>query len=68
MIKNERQYRITKAQASRFQQTLEKMRQRTVEPLGLNPRIAQAQEEAIRSQLTDLERERDARLRILEGG
>ncbi len=57
MIKNERQYRITKAQASRFRQTLENLRHRTDEPPDLNPRIAQAQEEAVKSQLTDLERE-----------
>jgi len=57
MIKNERQYRITKAQASRFRQSLENMRHRTDEPLDLSPRIARAQEEAVLSQLTDLERE-----------
>ena len=57
MIKNEREYRITNAQASRFRQTLENIRQRTDEPPELSPRIAQAQEEAVKSQLTDLERE-----------
>jgi len=57
MIKNERQYRLTKAQASRFRQTLERIRHRTDEPPELNPRIARAQEDAVRSQLTDLERE-----------
>lgn len=57
MIKNERQYRITKAQASRFRQTLENLRSRTADASELHPRIAQAQEDAIRSQLSDLEEE-----------
>ncbi len=55
MIKNERQYRITKAQASGFRQTLEDLRRRTADTSGLNPRIAEAQEDAVRSQLADLE-------------
>ena len=57
MIKNERQYRITKAQASRFRQTLENIRRRSADTPGLNPRIAQAQEEAVQSQVADLEQE-----------
>ncbi len=57
MIKNERQYRITKAQASRLRQTLENIRPRSADTPGLNPRIAQAQEEAVQSQLADLEQE-----------
>ena len=57
MIKNERQYRITKAQASRFRQTLENVRRRPADMPGLNPRMAQAQEDAARSQLADLEQE-----------
>ena len=57
MIKNERQYRITKAQAARFMQTLENLRQRSDSSTGVHPRIARAQEEAVKSQLEDLERE-----------
>ena len=57
MIKNERQYRITKAQASRFRQTLENIRRRSADTPDLNPRIAQAQEEAVQSQVADLEQE-----------
>ena len=55
MIKNERQYRITKAQADRFSQTLDSLRQRSIEIDGTHPLIAKAQEDALRSQLADLE-------------
>ena len=54
MIKNERQYRITKAQAARFARTLEGLRARANSPEGIHPRIAKAQEEAVESQLADL--------------
>ena len=57
MIKNERQYRITKAQAARFAQSLENIRQRSSEHAGTHPLIARAQEDAVRSQLADLEQE-----------
>ena len=57
MIKNERQYRITKAQADRFSQTLDSLRQRSGETEGVHPLIAKAQEDALRSQLADLEEE-----------
>ncbi|MCY3506734.1 MAG: helix-turn-helix transcriptional regulator [Chloroflexi bacterium] len=57
MIKNERQYRITKAQANRFAKTLESLRGRRRIPEGVHPRIARAQEEAVESQLADLEGE-----------
>ena len=52
MIKNERQYRITKAQAEGFARTLEHLKQN---PSMAHPLIAKAQEDAIRSQLSDLE-------------
>ena len=57
MIKNERQYRITKAQAARFAETLKRLGQASDGTGGVHPRIVQAQADAIRSQLTDLERE-----------
>ena len=57
MIKNERQYRITKAQAQKFSQTLDSLRQRDSESEGIQPLIAIAQEDALKSQLTDLEGE-----------
>ena len=56
MIKNERQYRITKAQAARFVKALETLRHGP-DPNGLHPLITQAQEDAIISQLADLESE-----------
>ncbi|MCY3957120.1 MAG: helix-turn-helix domain-containing protein [Chloroflexi bacterium] len=55
MIKNERQYRITKNQAERFSQTLASLRQRSGETEGVHPVIAKARENAVRSQLADLE-------------
>ena len=66
MIKNERQYRITKAQAARFVETLERLGQGSGGTAGVHPRIVQAQADAIRSQLEDLERE-IARVRDIEG-
>ena len=56
MIKNERQYRITKAQAARFSDALDSLRQRPGDQ-GVHPLIAKAQEEALSSQLADLENE-----------
>lgn len=57
MIKNERQYRITKSQANRFARTLASLRGRQEVPEGVHPRVARAQEEAVKSQLADLEAE-----------
>ena len=61
MIKNERQYRITKAQANRFSQTLRSLG----EVAGVHPLIVKAQREALSSQIADLEgelREYESRL------
>ena len=57
MIKNERQYRITRAQAHRFSQTLDSLKQRSSESEEIHPLVAKAQEDAVRSQLSDLENE-----------
>ena len=57
MIKNEREYRITKSQAAKFRQTLDGLQRRTGGPVGVHPRIAQAQIDAVSSQLADLESE-----------
>ncbi len=54
MIKNERQYRITKAQAERFSQALRDLRADEDEQHELHPRLRQIQEEALKSQLKDL--------------
>ena len=57
MIKNERQYRITKAQAQRFSESLRDIRLHQSSSDGLHPLILKAQEEALRSQLEELENE-----------
>ena len=57
MIKNERQYRITRTQAERFARTLEDLRSRPEGADGVHPMIAQAQVDAVSSQLADLEAE-----------
>ncbi len=56
MIKNERQYKVTRAQAAKFSDALNSLRQRTDEE-GIHPLIAKAQEDALSSQLSDLENE-----------
>ena len=55
MIKNERQYRITRTQAERFGRTLRGLRERSGGADGIHPIIAQAQVDAVSSQLADLE-------------
>jgi ribosome-binding protein aMBF1 (putative translation factor) len=55
MIKNERQYRITKAQASKFTQALREMQGETKRTS--HPVLHKAQVDALRSQLEDLARE-----------
>lgn len=57
MIKNERQYRITKAQAAKFRRTLAEMRGRPRRGAALDARLARAEEDALASQLDDLVRE-----------
>ena len=57
MIKNERQYRITKAQADRFSQTLHSLRKRPRETKEVHPLIDKAQEDALNSQIADLKGE-----------
>ena len=57
MIKNERQYRITKSQAARSAKALDALDQRTNADSGLYPLVAKAQEDGIKSQLEELETE-----------
>lgn len=57
MIKNERQYRITRALARRFSMALQTARDRNTVPAGIHPLIAKAQTDALASQLMDLEGE-----------
>lgn len=55
MIKNERQYKITRAQADRFSQALHQFEEGESNPEGLHPLLLKAREDALRSQLADLE-------------
>jgi transcriptional regulator with XRE-family HTH domain len=55
MIKNERQYRITKAEAERFQHTLSELDAKSAETNGVHPLLRKAERDALASQLEDLE-------------
>ena len=57
MIKNERQYKFTKAQVERFERTLAELRSRRPEDTGLHPLVAKAQEDAVSGQIVDLKEE-----------
>ena len=54
MIKNERQYRITKSQAEKFAHALEGMTDEYDEVSEIHPLIRKAQEDSLRFQLTEL--------------
>jgi ribosome-binding protein aMBF1 (putative translation factor) len=56
MIKNERQYRITKAQAQKFEQALAQLMQAEVAKQE-NPLLWQVQRDALSSQMNDLQEE-----------
>lgn len=55
MIKNERQYRITKAQADEFTRALRALDSTGNERREIHPLLLNAQRDALRSQLNDLE-------------
>ncbi len=57
MIKNERQYRITKAQATKLEQALEHLTTGVVGGTQVHPLLHKAQEDALRSQIADLHSE-----------
>lgn len=54
MIKNERQYRITKAQAEKFEQALAQSKEATPATPQVHPLLKKAQQDAIESQLDEL--------------
>jgi ribosome-binding protein aMBF1 (putative translation factor) len=56
MIKNERQYRITRAQAAKFESALKALAKRDKDRTT-HPRLIKAQADAMRSQLESLDRE-----------
>jgi ribosome-binding protein aMBF1 (putative translation factor) len=57
MIKNERQYRITKAQAQKFEQALAELENCTEDKKQENPILFETQMSALESQLEDLREE-----------
>jgi transcriptional regulator with XRE-family HTH domain len=57
MIKNEREYRITKAQAEKFERALARFAQPAGVDGEIHPLLRKAQEDALRSQLADLRTE-----------
>lgn len=64
MIKNERQYRITKAQADKFADAIRRVEKT---PSSANPLVIKASREALESQLTDLHAEIEEYERLLTG-
>lgn len=57
MIKNERQYRITKAQADRFSEALRSLETDAAHQSELHPRLLSIQKDALQSQLSELQAE-----------
>ena len=57
MIRNERQYRISRAQAARFSETLRAITEKHSDVQGTHPLIVKAQKDALSSQIADLESE-----------
>ena len=55
MIKNERQYQITKVQANRFHTVLRQLENELSNGHDMHPRLVQARKDAVQSQITDLE-------------
>lgn len=57
MIKNDREYRITKAQVHRFEAELARLLLLDTPGEGVDPLLLDVQRDAVRSQLSDLEAE-----------
>jgi ribosome-binding protein aMBF1 (putative translation factor) len=57
MIRNQRQYKITKAQVAKFEQVLQTFDERPPKSASVHPRLVQAQREAMASQLESLQAE-----------
>lgn len=66
MIKNEKQYRITKAQARRFEEAIAELA-RQERPSNVTPRLWQAQRDAAESQLQELQEQIDGYERLHMG-
>jgi transcriptional regulator with XRE-family HTH domain/dephospho-CoA kinase len=74
VIKNERQYRITNAQAEKFEKAIREM-ENSSPPKGVQPKLRQAQIDALRSQWTELQEQlqeyemlRSGKRRVLQLG
>ena len=67
MITNERQYRITKAQAEKFESALAQTSDAPTPDSGIHPVIWQAQHSAMASQLGDLQEEIEAYEKLQSG-
>ena len=66
MIKNEKQYRITKAQVRRFEDALNELAKES-RPANITPRLWQAQHDGAASQLEDLRDQVNAYERLQMG-
>jgi ribosome-binding protein aMBF1 (putative translation factor) len=66
MIKNEKQYRITKAQVRRFQNALAELAGQT-RPANISARLWEVQRDAARSQMEDLQKQVEAYERLQLG-
>jgi ribosome-binding protein aMBF1 (putative translation factor) len=66
MIKNEKQYRITKAQVRRFQGALAELAGQS-RPSNISPRLWEAQRQAARSQMEELQEQTEAYERLQLG-
>jgi ribosome-binding protein aMBF1 (putative translation factor) len=59
MIKNARQYRIAKREATRFEKAIDELERDPNSRKGVHPRLVKAQKEALSSQLASLRAEID---------
>jgi ribosome-binding protein aMBF1 (putative translation factor) len=66
MIKNEKQYRITKAQVRRFQDALAELAGQE-RPSNITPRLWEAQRQAAQSQMEELQKQVEAYERLNMG-
>lgn len=57
MITNERQYKITRSEADRFQKAISELASEKTVRTDIHPRLIQAEREAMQSQLADLQAE-----------
>jgi ribosome-binding protein aMBF1 (putative translation factor) len=64
MIKNERQYKITKSQIAKFEAALDELTARS----GAKSRLRKLEEDALRSQLDELRREVEQFEKLRSGG